>query len=260
MSRRESAARRVWLGTRGWALPALLLAGWQWASRQRGAWAYAFAPLDGVVRALLAVIDSGELQANLLATGRMALCGLLLGGTLGMAFGAALGSSRIFERLFGAPYHALRQVPLLGWIPLLGLWFGQGDTARLIVVSLASFYPLVLNTSDAFRHVDPNQLEVARVLGLSRTQQIRYLLVPQALPSILTGWAQALAFCWVATVGSELLFGAPKGIGGMMQVAQNGSRMDIVVLCMACIGLVGFVANAGVGRLRDRLLRWRPTR
>lgn len=244
----------------GAALPVLLLLVWELLSRQGAAYAYAFVPVADMWRSLLELLDSGELLANLSATLQTAVVGLIVGGSLGLTVGGLMGASRTIDRLIGPLYHTVRQVPLLGWIPLIGLWFGNGLLSKVLIVSLAAFYPMVLNTFEGIRNVEKQHVEVAHVYKFSRWQLFAHVLLPGALPSIMTGLMHALAFVWISTVGSELLFAAGPGLGGLMQTAQAASRMDVVVLCVASIGITGLVMNYGFSRISRHLLRWRSLR
>lgn len=244
----------------GLLLPVLLLLLWEFMSRQGVSYAYAFVPITDIWRSLLELIGSGDLALNLFATLRTVVLGLVIGGGLGLALGGAMGASALIDKIVGPLFHTLRQVPLLGWIPLIGLWFGNGDLSKILIVSLAAFYPMVLNTHEGIRNTEWRHVEVARVLKFSRWQLFRHVLLPGALPSVMTGLMHALAFAWIATVGSELLFVAGPGLGSLMQAAQAAARMDIVVLCVASIGVTGLVMNYLFHRLGRHLLRWRSVR
>jgi len=244
----------------GVVLPVLLLLLWDYLSRQGAAFAYAFVPVIDIWHSLLELLTNGELLTNLLATLQTAMVGLVIGGSLGLMVGGLMGISRTVDKIIGPLYHTVRQVPLLGWIPLIGLWFGNGLTSKVLIVCLAAFYPMVLNTYEGMRHVEKQYIEVGQVLKFTRWQIFIHVLMPASLPSIITGVMHALAFAWISTVGSELLFSTGPGLGGLMQTAQSASRMDIVVLCVASIGVTGFIMNYGFSRLSRHLLRWRNVR
>jgi len=244
-------------GLQGLWLPLLVLALWEFTSRQSAAYAYAFVPLLDIWHSLLGLLVSGELLTNLLATMRTAMVGLVIGGSLGLLVGGLMGVSRTVDKLIGPLYHAVRQVPLLGWIPLIGLWFGNGLLSKVLIVSLAAFYPMVLNTYEGVRNVEKRFIEVAQVLKFSRWQLFTRVQLPGALPSVITGVMHALAFSWISTVGSELLFGSGPGLGGLMQTAQAASKMDVVLVAVASIGVIGLIINVGFTRISRHLLRWR---
>ncbi|MCK9798782.1 ABC transporter permease [Pseudomonas sp. MAFF 302030] len=246
--------------TRGALLPLLLLALWEYLSRQDAAGAYAFVPLSTIGSALVELLGNGELLVNLLASLARTSGGLLLGILFGVLLGALMALSAVANRLVGPLFHSIRQVPMLGWIPLIAMWFGNGEFSKVLIVSLAAFYPMVLNTYLGFSQVEQRYREVGQVLVLGRRQQLRHVLFPAALPSIATGALQALAFAWVTTVGSELFLSSGAGLGNLMMNAEAGSRMEVIVLCVLCIGLCGYLMNLLFSLLSRRLLRWRPTR
>lgn len=246
--------------TRGALLPLLLLALWEYLSRQDAAGAYAFVPLATIGSALVELLGNGELLVNLLASLARTSGGLLLGILFGVLLGALMALSAVANRLVGPLFHSIRQVPMLGWIPLIAMWFGNGEFSKVLIVSLAAFYPMALNTYLGFSQVEQRYREVGQVLVLGRWQQLRHVLFPAALPSIATGALQALAFAWVTTVGSELFLSSGAGLGNLMMNAEAGSRMEVIVLCVLCIGLCGYLMNLLFSLLSRRLLRWRPTR
>lgn len=246
--------------TRGLLLPLLLLGAWEYASRQDAAGAYAFVPLSTIGAALLELLGNGELLVNLLASLARTCTGLAVGIVAGVALGVAMALSARANRLIGPLFHAIRQVPMLGWIPLIAMWFGNGEFSKVLIVSLAAFYPMALNTYQGFHHVEQRYREVGQVLVLNRRQQFVHVLWPAALPSLCTGVLHALAFAWVTAVGSELFLASGAGLGNLMMNAEAGSRMEVIVLCVLCIGLLGYVMNLLFTRLSRHLLRWRPTR
>lgn len=244
---------------RGLVLPLLLAAAWHWASSIDASTAYALVPLDQVWDRLLQLLSTGELAINAGSSLGRALTGLALGGLSGILLGSLMAGFPLVERLFGPLLQAFRQVPLLGWLPLVGLWLGSGEEAKQLLVAVAAFHPLLLNSYEGFAQAEKKHLEVGRVLMLSRWRSFRFILLPTALPSILTGVGQALAFAWISTIGVELLFGTGAGLGSLMHTAQMAGDMGVVLLCVISIGLMGYGLNLILSLVRARLLRWRVT-
>jgi len=244
----------------GLILPALLLILWESQARRGGAHAYAFAPLGEIARSFVTMLGDGLLLRQAGASLQRALSALIIGGGIGIIVGTALGIWRPFERAATPFINTLRQVPILGWLPLIALWFGNGDGAKLLLVSLAAFYPTVLNTQKGLSGADRNLLEVGALYGFSRWQALRRIAWPSALPLLFTGISQALAFAWIATIGVELLFSASAGLGTEMMAAQVAARTDILIICIICVGAMGFAMNQGFGVLRRHALRWQPAR
>jgi len=255
MARLNTPAARILLGL---IVPVLILLWWQAQSEQGGARALAFVPLQEIGATLASQLASGFLLNDALATLSRAVTGLLLGGLAGTALGVAMAMSRPLDRVVGPLYHAVRQVPLLGWLPLIGLWVGNGDEAKLLIVSLAAFYPTVLNSYEGVRAVERRYVEVADMFGFTAAQRFAHVLLPAALPLILTGVTQALAFAWIATIGTEILFGAHAGLGATMGVAQAQQRMDIILVAILAAASLGFTLNHLFARLRRHFLRWQP--
>lgn len=244
---------------RGLVLPFLLLALWQYLSTLGPGYAYAFVPLNNIGHSLLELIGSGELPRHIYASVTTALKSLVIGGAIGIALGSLMALSRAVDALIGPLYHALRQVPTLGLIPLIGLWFGNSELSKIVVVSIATFEVMALNTYEGLRSVETRYLEVGRVLTFNRRQLFFRVLLPVAVPSIITGLMHAVAFAWLATVGVELLFTVGPGLSVIMERAQLAERMDIVIICILFIGLLGLLMNQSCIWLGRRLLRWRNT-
>ncbi|MCB5184402.1 ABC transporter permease [Methylobacillus gramineus] len=245
---------------RGWLIPLALLLVWEIMSRQSAENAYAFASIEQIYHGLIEVISTGELQQGIAASLQRAFFGLLIGGFFGFTVGAVMAQWRVADVLIGPLYHMLRQVPLMGLVPLFSLWLGNGDPSKLVVVCLSAFYPLVLATYESLHQVEGKYREVGDVLKLSRTRTFIKILLPAALPNIFTGVSFALAFAWLATIGSEILFSAGAGLGNIMMNAQAASRMDILIILTALIGLLGFLMNYLINQVGKYLFRWRNLR
>ncbi len=243
---------------RGAVLPVLLLASWETAARLEPD-SFVFVSFTKIARTLLEVVSSGELPSSLLASLRKALTALALGVVAGLSVGVLLASYRLLDRAVGPSLHALRQVPILGLAPLMGLWFGQGEVGKVLLVFLAVFYPVLLNSYAGIRNVDARLQDVARIYGLSRWQTFRSLYFPSLLPFLLTGISHAIAYAWIATVGSEMLLTAGAGIGNMMLRAQAGGRMDVVIVCVFAVLFMSMLIDRTMRRAGVRKTRWQDT-
>jgi sulfonate transport system permease protein len=240
---------------RGWVLPVAAVALWWLATNQgwsqsgllvspRQVWHTAVQQLSGLPfwRAL----------ASSLARD---LAGFFIGTALGLLLGCVLGLSPLFERLVGPSFNTFKQVSLFAWIPLISVWFGLGDVAKVVFLSLAALVPVVVNTCDGLRNVPPGLREVARVYGFSRWQTIATVLLPAALPSIFTGVYLGLVYAWLATIGAEYLLVSGEGIGNTLIDGSEHFRMDLVLFGMIVIGAVGWALNALARMAEKRLQR-----
>jgi sulfonate transport system permease protein len=239
----------------GLVTPLLLILLWQW---QTSAQSVTVAPPAAVIAALAELLRSGDLARDTLATLQRAFTGLAIGAPLGVAAGIAMGIWKPIDRLLGPLLHALRQVPMIGWLPLIGLWFGVGEGTELIVVAMSAFFPSMLSSHAGVVQVERRYLEVGGIYCFTTLQRIRFILLPAAMPLVLTGITQALAFAWISTIGTELLTGAGSGLGVAMQTAQVQQRLDIMLVVIGVTAALGFLINQLFRRLRQSLLRWQP--
>ena len=242
----------------GLAAPLVVLGWWQWQASKGGTQAVTFASLGTVIGTFRDLANDGTLLSDVTATLGRTFVGLCAGAALGIASGVAMGMAGWIDRLLSPLLNALRQVPMIGWLPLIGLWLGTGDTTQLIVIAMAAFFPALLNAHAGVAQVEPRYLDVAGVLRFTAWQRFRHVLLPAAMPLILTGLTQALAFAWIAAIGTEILIGAGNGLGVTMAQAQGQQRLDIVLVAVAVTAALGFILNQSVLRLRGHVLRWQP--
>lgn len=242
---------------KGLVLPLLILVAWDLLARRGGSLGFAFVSLDQLGRAFVDMVSSGSLPRHVGASLLRVAIGLSVGGLGGVLIGAAMALSPALDKVVGPVFHAIRQVPTLGWIPLLGLWFGYGELPKDLIVIKAAMFPLVLNTYEGLKGVKAAQIDVGRVLTLNPLQLFFKVRLPAALPMILTGLQQALAFCWIACIGVEILFGSGDGIGAMIETGQIEGRMDVVLIGVIFVGLIAFTLTRLFTRLAAPALRWR---
>jgi sulfonate transport system permease protein len=242
---------------RGLFIPASLLVLWEVSSHAGLVNPAILPPLEAVGARLIREIGNGELFTNLGASLARNLAGFAIGTTLGVAFGALLGLSRLADGIFGPSFNALKQIALLAWIPLLSIWFGFGETAKVVFIALAAFIPVVLNTYEGTRSVSVKLLEVGTALTFSRAQLLRRVFLPSAVPSILNGIQLALIYSWLATVASEYFMSVGPGIGGLVVAGRERFEMDLVMLGIVILGLVGLALNRSAQALEHRFVRGR---
>lgn len=238
---------------RGLVLPLLLLVAWELATR------YHWVNLRLLVRPSLVVatfwreLHEGELLSQLGASLARDLGGALLGSISGILVGSAMGVSPVWDKLLGTSFHAMKQVAIFAWIPLMSVWLGTGEPAKVVFIALAAFYPVVLNTFEGIRGVGREYVEVARVFRFTRFQVFRRVVLPGAAPSILAGIQLALVYSWLATIGAEYLLAAAPGIGNLMIDGREQFQMDKVLVGVIVVGLVG----AAISGITAALGAWR---
>ena len=240
---------------RGLVLPAAAIALW-WllAALHAANPALLVSPMQ-VLRTTRSYIVEGRLWPALSASLAREVAGFAIGSTLGLALGAALGLSRLFDRIVGPSFNTFKQVSLFAWIPLISVWFGLGDAAKVVFLSLAALVPVAVNTCDGMRGTPDTLLEVARVYGYTRRQTLLHVILPAAAPSIFTGIYLALIYSWLATIGAEYLLVAGLGMGNLLIEGSEHFQMDLVIFAMLTVGAIGWAMNASARALERRLLR-----
>lgn len=251
--------RRLWRSRafRAAVLPSLLLILWEVAARRGWVSSLILVPFEDLYRAALDPALRLSLFVGLGDTFTRLLQGSAIGIAAGLVFGGAMGLSPAFDRIMGPSFHAVRQVAIFAWIPLLTAWFGIGPACKVIFVAIAAFKPVVMGTYEGIRHVPTPYREVGRVLCFSRWKMLFRIVLPSALPAIVTSLQLALIFSWVAAIGAEYVIGAMSGgIGAVVSTAQEHFRTDVVLLGVILISLVGILLNQGLRRIPRLLFRW----
>ncbi len=230
-----------------WLVPLALLLLWQALCASGLVPSRKLPAPSAVLMAGWALLRSGELpQDALVSTGRAAT-GFAIGGSLGFCFGLAGGVSRLAENLFDGTLQMLRMVPHLALIPLVIVWFGIGEGAKVFLVAAGVFFPIYYNTYHGIRTIDAGLLEMARIQGLRGPALFWQVILPGALPSILVGVRYALGIMWLTLIVAETIAGN-SGIGFMTMNAREFMQTDVVVL--------GILLYAVLGKLIDSLARW----
>jgi sulfonate transport system permease protein len=240
---------------RGWVVPIVAVALWWLASNQGWSNSGLLVSPQKVASTAWDQVTSGQFWRAISASLARDLSGFFIGTALGLILGCLLGFSRLFERLVGPSFNTFKQISLFAWIPLISVWFGLGDVAKVVFLSLAALVPVVVNTCDGLRNVSPALLEVAKVYGFTRWQTVIGVMLPAALPSIFTGVYLALVYSWLATIGAEYLLVSGEGIGNALIDGSEHFMMDLVLFGMVVIGLVGWALNVLARRLERRLQR-----
>jgi sulfonate transport system permease protein len=198
-------------------------------------------------------IESGALLRSLSASLAREASGFVIGTAGGLLLGSALGLSRLATRIVGPTFDTFKQISLFAWIPLISVWFGLGDMAKVVFLSLAALLPVAAHTCDGIHAVPRRYIEVARAFRYSRFQMLRFVILPAALPSIFTGIYLALIYSWLATLGAEYLLVAGSGIGNTLIDGSEQFRMDLVLFGIIVVGLTGWALNA-LARSIERLV------
>lgn len=186
--------------------------------------------------------------------GRIGLA-LLAAASLGVPLGMAIGLNRWARGIFDPLIELYRPIPPLAYLPLIVIWFGIGEFSKVLLIFLAILAPIVIATATSVRAVDGSRLRAAQSLGATRRQLLSQVVLPSALPDILTGLRIGLGAGWSTLVAAELV-AATRGLGFMVQSAAQFLVTDVVVLGIAVIALVAFSLELGLRALQRRFVPW----
>jgi sulfonate transport system permease protein len=205
------------------------------------------------------LLQDGTLQSAMWVSLQRVIAGLAIGVPLGTALALIAGLSRLGEDTVDAPMQMLRFLPIIGLQPLIVLWFGIGNSAKVTLIVFGIVFPVYINTFSAIRAIDPRHFELARSVGLGRVATIRRVVLPGALPGFLVGLRLAAAVAWLILVFAEQI-NATDGIGYLMVHAQEFFRTDIIVVGLAVYAVLGLASDALIRAIEKRALQWRTTR
>ncbi|AXE32800.1 taurine ABC transporter permease TauC [Chromobacterium phragmitis] len=247
---------RLWLGA---ASLALLLGGW-WLLAHSGWVPALFLPApEAVLNKLFVVAGQGFMDATLwqhleASLQRIALA-LTAAVAVGVPLGALMGRSSLAQGLLDPMLEAYRPVPPLAYLPLIVIWLGIGELSKVLLIFLAILAPVAIATRHGVAQVSRNRLRAAQSLGASRSQLLWLVVLPEALPQILTGIRIGLGAGWSTLVAAELV-AATRGLGFMVQSAAQFLVTDVVLLGILAIAAVAFSLELGLRALQDRLAPW----
>ncbi len=254
MSTALSLLRRIGIG---WLLPVAILLVWE-ASSRFGAIPSSVLPAPSDVGAAFwRLLESGELLRNIwVSTGR-AFAGFVVGGLIGLGFGLANGLSFLSREITDTTLQMVRNIPHLALIPLVILWFGIDEEAKLFLVALGVFFPIYVNTLLGIQTVDPQLVEMGRIYGMSPSTLFFRVILPGALPSMFVGLRYALGIMWLTLIVAETI-SASSGLGYMAMQAREFLMLDVVVLSILIYALLGKLADSVARALERACLKWHP--
>jgi sulfonate transport system permease protein len=240
-----------------WVAPIAIILLWQAASQFGLLRPQVLPAPSSVAQAAWRLARSGELWSNIEVSTWRATVGFAIGGGIGFALGIANGLSSLSETLTDSTLQMIRNIPHLALIPLVILWFGIDEEAKLFLVALGVFFPLYVNTLHGVRSVDRQLLEMGRAYGMSERQLFLRVVLPGALPSVFVGLRYGLGIMWLTLIVAETI-SASSGIGHMAMNAREFMLVDVVVFAILAYAALGKLADS-IARLLERsCLAWNP--
>lgn len=219
-----------------------------------------FPSISDAYSSLSYLIEPGYAGATLLQHIGSSLLLVLLGFgaalITGVSLGILMGWNRKADAFLNPVFQIIRPIAPIAWIPLTILWFGMGMSAKIFVIWLAAFSPVLINTHTGIRNISPTLIEAAKVHGASSQRLLWKVALPNALPFIFTGMRMSLQACWMVLVAAELV-GSFMGLGHILIVATRDLDSGMIFVAMCFIAILGVLMSALLGVLERRLLPWR---
>lgn len=239
-------------------VPAALFVLW-WAAPATG-WikSYQLASPTDVVRELIDLAQHGLLWRDLGASVERVAAGFAIALLFALVLGSLVGGSRAAERALDPTLQGIRAVPSLAWVPLILLWLGIGETAKITLVAIGAFFPIYVALVAGIRGVDRKLVEVGSAFGLGRFALVTRVLVPATLPQLLVGARIGLTQAWLFLVAAELL-AATSGLGFLLTDGQQTSRTDEIFVAILLFALCGKLSESGMRWLERHLVGWTDT-
>lgn len=206
---------------------------------------------------LVDMVTSGELVGHLAVSLQRVLWSVLIGGSIGLAIGFAMGLSKTAKAYLHPSFSLFSQFPVIAWSPLMIIFFGIDEALKISTITVAVIVPFAVATFKGLQNVPSKLMEVGRVYQFSFAQTLWRIGLPAALPAILGGVRQGCMQAWLALVFVELL-ASSEGLGYLLVYARNLMQLDVVMVCMATIGLVGLLFDLALSFIERQFSNWSP--
>lgn len=237
------------------ALPVCILIIWECADLAGILKPYTMPALKKIVTTTVQYIQNGKLLTNIGVSMLRVLEGFFIALISGLVLGISASVYPRFETFTDLVIQIVRPIPPIAWIPLAILWFGIGESSKIFIIFLGAFFPIFINTVDGVKSIDKKFLELGEVYEVPRIKLITGIVIPGALPSIMTGIRLGIGSAWVCVVAAEMI-GAVSGVGYMLSDGRSLSRPDIVIIGMLIVGIVGKLMDDLLLYLREKLIKW----
>lgn len=201
------------------------------------------------------LIGSGVLWTNLVISVVRVLKGYFIAVVLGVSLGILIGLSKHAERLSVLIIQIIKPIPPIAWIPLVILWFGIGESGKVFLIFLGSFFNILINVYDGIKQADEKYIEVSKSMETPFLKHIFRLIIPGAAPNIFTGLRIGLSSGWMCVVAAELV-SSTTGLGYMIMNARQFGQTDVVIVGMLTIGIIGKLMDSLLRAVEKRAIKW----
>jgi len=259
-ARQERRLRWQRVSTRSLSLLAFFLAWWALAAANASYFRW-FNPVllpapPAIGKEAWRLLVLGSLQWDMLTSLARVAQGFVIAAILGVVAGTLVARVATIENLLEPVLDVLRPIPPLAFLPLLVLYLGIGEASKIGFIAYSAFFPVFTTTREGIKYVDPLLVRAAESLGASQRDILRYVIIPAAMPSIMTGLRLSFALSFFVIVAAEFI-AAERGLGFLINDAREFFRVDRMLLGAAAIGLLGYAFNQLFGRLERVLVPWK---
>ena len=187
---------------------------------------------------------------------RRVLIAVLFATVAGILFGLFLGWNKVFYNIFGPIFEMLRPIPPIAWIPLVTLWFGIGEFPKTLIVFIASFVAIVINTFTGVKMVDPFIIDVGRSFSIEGWRSLFEIIIPSSLPAIFAGIRTSVGAGWMSVLAAEMI-SSKSGLGFLITRGMDSADTPLIIVGMVMVGLVGALLALGLTYLERWLCPWK---
>lgn len=235
--------------------PVLIVIAWYWATNYGNISPAILPRISSVKDALVSNLKSGQLQNDLRESLSSVLKGYLVAVVVGIVLGTLMGMFRTVRTILQPTITCIRSIPMIAWMPLIIVWCGIGQLSKVVLIVIASVFPILVNTQSGIESTPGGLVEVAKLYRLNSLEQFIRVYLPHALPQILVGLKLGLSVSWMAVVGAELI-ASTAGIGYRLSNARSMMQSSVLILCMIVVGLIGILMDKILGAIFRAATPW----
>lgn len=234
----------------------ILLIAWHLASAKGDVSSLLLPSFSKVKDSFFMQLETGQLVKDIVASLGTVAKGYILGASLAIVFGVLMGTFSRVNKFFSFIFDAVRQIPGIAWFPLIILWFGIGDLAKIILVARGTFFPVLVNMIDGIHETNPKYMDLVRLYQVKLWDIIFKIYVPSALPFLCTGLRLGAGSAWMSVVAAEML-GASKGLGFRIENSQQLMQSEVMIVDIIIIGILGWLIDLLLKKVTSSLVKWK---
>lgn len=199
-------------------------------------------PPSKVFRSIYEMTISGYLVKNIWISLLRVMKGFLLAVAIGIPVGIAMGLSSHVYNFLNPLFRIISPIPGVAWVPLAILWFGLGDRAAIFIITVGSVSPIIVNTLQGVKDVDPILLQALDTMGATKLQAVTKCIIPSIIPHIVSGFRLGMGFAWRVVIAAELV-GVPNGMGYVLNVGRSTGKTEVTIVTILCLGAIMIVMD-----------------